>query len=312
VSFCVGTRRNDVLADVASGVQGSAGKNMPTRTLYAAAVLFLIVATQPGCNATETSPLAQDTSQLHIAAARSATTIDSASAITYISAYFASAGTAAMRDLATTEASALVVAQVQSRAKADLLDVACVSVETDDKTFVNLTFDHCVGAHGMLNLDGTVGAQVGFEVKPCGPASCPVAVVYSVNTTDLHIGAASIIGDWQVRDPLAAELPYTWAGLLDVVTPERGAVFTSSATFTRTDDCVDLSIDSTVGGSGQRSFTSSASGVHRCMNACPATGTVTIVTQDSETLTWSYDGGVSATVSSDVADDFLLGLTCDS
>lgn len=296
-------------ADVAFGVQGNA--IMPTRTLYAAVVLFLIVATQPGCG-TETSPLANDSTELHNAAARAATTVDAASAITYVSAYFASAGNVSMRDIATTAASAMLVAQMQTRVKADLADVACVTVQTDDQTFVNLTFDHCIGAHGKLNLTGTVGAQVGFEAKPCGVESCPVAVVYSVSTTDLHLGEAFIIGDWQVRDPLATGVPYTWAGLLDVVTPERGVIFTSSATFTQTDDCVDVSVDSTVGGSGQRSLTSSAQAVHRCMNECPTTGSVSVTTQDGEMLTWTY-GGVSVTVGTDTGTDtFPLGLTCTS
>src|SRR5258705_9659611 len=135
---------------------------MPTRMLYAAAVLFLIVATQPGCSA-ETSPLANDSTELHNAALRAATTVDSASAITYVSSYFASAATASLRDVSATDASAQVVAQMQTRVKADLADVACVTVETDDQTFVNLTFDRCIGAHGKLNLTGTVEAQVGFE-----------------------------------------------------------------------------------------------------------------------------------------------------
>jgi hypothetical protein len=300
-----------VLADVAFGMQTSPSINMPTRMLYATAVLFLIVATQPGCNP-ETSPLAHDSTELRNAAQRAATTIDSASAITYVSSYFASAASVSLRDIAATDASAQVVAQMQTRVKADLADVACVTVVTDDLTFVNLTFDHCIGAHGKLNLTGTVDAQVGFETKACGAAECPVAVVYSVNTTDLHIGDASILGNWQVRDPLAPDQPYTWAGLLDVVTPERGVIFTSSASFTQTDDCVDLSIDSTVGGSGQRSLTSSASGVHRCMNACPTAGSVSVTTQDAEVMTWTYDGDVNAVVGSDVADDFPLGLTCTS
>jgi len=282
---------------------------MPTRTLYAAAVLFLIVATQPGCNA-ETSPLAADNTELRNAALRAETTIDSASAVTYVSAYYASAADVSTRQLSATEASAQVVAQMQTRVMADLADIACVTVQTDDMTFLDLTFDHCIGAHGKLNLSGTIETQVGFETEPCGPALCPVAVVYSINTTDLRIGEASILGNWQVRDPLAPEHPYTWAGLLDVVTPERGVIFTSSASFTRTDDCVDVTIDSTVGGSGQRSLTSSATGVHRCMSSCPTAGAVTVTTQDSEIMTWTYDGGVNATVGSDVAEDFPLGLTC--
>jgi hypothetical protein len=290
-------------------MQSTAVTNMSTRTLYAALALFLIVATQPGCS-TETSPLAVDTTELHTAASRAATTVDAASAITYVSAYFAGSGTVAMRELATTDASAMLVAQMQTRVKADLADAACVTVETDDQTFLKLTFDHCVGAHGLLHLTGTVGAQVGFETQPCGPASCPVAVVYSVSTLDLHLGDTSIVGDWQVRDPLAVGAPYTWAGLLQVVTPERGVVFTSAATFTQTDDCVDASIDSTAGGSGQRSFTSSTQDLHRCMNACPTSGAVTVTTQDGEILTWTYDGDTGATVGSEGVTDFLVGLTC--
>jgi hypothetical protein len=282
---------------------------MPTRTVLAAAVLFLIVATQPGCS-TETSPIAQDTTELHSAAVRAATTVDTASAITYVSTYFAGAGSVSMRELSTAEVSPQLVAGMQSRVMADLADVSCVTVETDDRSFVHLTFDHCVGAHGKLNLTGTIGAQVAFESAPCGAAMCPVAVVYSVTTTDLRLGEASIVGDWQIHDPLAAGAPYTWAGLLQVVTPERGIVFTSSASFVQADDCVDLTIDSTAGGSGQRSFTSSATGVHRCMNACPTAGAMTVTTQDGDVVTWSYDGRATATVATEAETEFPIGFSC--
>jgi hypothetical protein len=282
---------------------------MSIRTGYAAAALFLIVVSQPACDPAEDVG-GQQNADSHSDALRAATTIESAAVITYVSSYFAAAANVAMRDIDTTQASSQVVAQVQTRVKADLADVACVTVETDDATYVDLHFAGCVGAQGALGLTGTVSAQVGFETKPCGPTTCPVAVVYSVNTLDLQLGDASIVGNWTVRDPLALDLPYTWAGILQVVTPERGVFYSSTASFTHANDCVDLTVDSTLGGSGQRSLAVSAADVHRCMGQCPSSGSVSLTNQDGETLSWSYDGTSSADVTSSESTDFALGLTC--
>jgi len=282
---------------------------MSIRTGYAAAALAFIVVSQPACDpATDVG--GQHSADSHSHALRAATTIESAAVVTYVSSYFAAAANVAMRDIDTTQASSQVVAQVQTRVKADLADVACVSVETDDATYVDLHFAGCVGAHGALGLTGTVTAQVGFETKPCGPTTCPVAVVYSVNTLDLQLGDASIVGNWTVRDPLALDLPYTWAGILEVVTPERGVFYSSTASFTHANSCVDLTVDSTLGGSGQRSLTVSAADVNRCMGQCPASGSVSLTNQDGEMMSWTYDGSSSADVASTANSDFVLGLTC--
>ena len=46
------------------------------------------------------------------------------------------------------------------------------------------------------------------------------------------------------------------------------------------------------------------------MGECPSSGSVRLVNQDGETLSWSYDGSTSADVMSTETADFPLGLTC--
>jgi len=149
-----------------------------------------------------------------------------------------------------------------------------------------------------------------METKPCGSNSCPVAVLYTITTTDLVLDNSSVTGNWTIRDPLAVDQPYTWVGLLDFVTPERGVTFSTSASFTYAGDCVDMSNDSMLGGSGQRSLSFSADHVLRCMGACPTGGTVLLTNEQGSTLAWTYDGLPNAEVSAVGGAKFNLGLTC--
>ncbi len=282
---------------------------MSNRTVYAAIILLLIVSS--GCDSASPPP-SSDSAENHNAAMRAATSVESAAVVTYVSGYFASAATLAMRQTPAAEAPAQVLAAVKARVSADLVNPACVTVDTNNLTYIMITFGGCSGAHGKLGLSGTVRAEVGFETATCGQARCPVAVLYDMTTLDLQLGNAMIIGNWQIRDPLAIDQPYTWAGLLDVVTPERGVTFTTAASFTRAGDCVDVTLDSTLGGSGQKSLTCSAEGLSRCMGACPNVGTVNLTTEAGAIMSWSYDGTSGADVSSESGDTFPISLTCGS
>jgi len=281
---------------------------MPNRSVIAATILFLLVAS--GCD-TNPQPPTQDSSDYTADALRAATTLEQSAVVTYVSAYFASAATLSMREVPATEASTQVIDAVKARVSADLIDSSCVTVDTNNATYVVMTFADCSGAHGLLALSGSVRAEVGFETADCGQVRCPVAVIYDMTTLDLQLGSARIVGNWQIRDPLALDQPYTWAGLLDVITPQRGVTFTTAASFTRTDDCVDVTLDTTLGGSGQRSLTASVDGLNRCMGACPTAGSVAVTSEDGATMSWTYDGTNAALVSTETS-EFSLGLTCSS
>jgi hypothetical protein len=96
-------------------------------------------------------------------------------------------------------------------------DPACVTVETDEESFVEVRFDACpAGLLRQREIDGSLRADLDFETAPCGLDECPVAALYTLSTPRLRIGARlgvrfmEIAGSWALRAPVAPDEPSTW------------------------------------------------------------------------------------------------------
>ena len=76
---------------------------------------------------------------------------------------------------------------LEANIQADLEVPACVTIDTDNLTYLEATFNACTGAQGHVTLNGSLRAAMTFETQACGPAQCPVAVIYSITTDDLTV-----------------------------------------------------------------------------------------------------------------------------
>ena len=280
--------------------------NMTKRNTPAAVVLLLVATAGAGCaNTDDPDNTANESDALRVAA-----NVESAAVVSYVSAYFAKAAGVSMRTRPTDAAMGEVMTLVDERVQGVMARPGCASIVHTDATHLGVSFDRCIGAHARLLLSGSVQVGISFEAKACGPASCPVAVVYDVSTSGLALGAASIAGHWVVRDPLDIAQAFTWNGELDVTTAERALHVVTDASFMQDDDCVDLSFESTLSGAGERQVVASVAGMQRCMGLCATAGSVALTNADGATLTWLYDGGVSTTVNTESGLDFPIALMC--
>ena len=243
-------------------------------------------------------------------AEQASTAVESSAEATYVSGYFAGAAELTVRDAPIADAALTILAAAKARVMADLADPACATVDSDGVSYVQVVFAGCTGAHGVVALSGTLRAEVHFETSACGQFQCPVAVLYDVTATDLKLGRTELDGAWEVRDPLAAGEPYTWNGGLELTTPRRHVSTTTTATFTREGDCIDYSLESTIVGSGGRTYTVAADDVHRCLGECPIQGSVSVTGEAGATVSWVYDGEGGAQVTGVAGNTFDVELAC--
>jgi len=266
-------------------------------------VAFLSAIVTTACGAVE-EPQTEDVE----AAEQASTSTETSTDVAYVSAYFAASPTLGNVPLATAPEQA--IAQVMATIEADLEQPECVTVDTDYLTYLEITFDECRGARGRLLIDGSIRGELDFEAVPCGPAQCPVALIYDIATSDLVVGGASVAGAWQVRDPLATGEASTWEGQTEIVGPGgRTVSMSSSASWLTDGECTTMSLNAEIERAvGTTSVTTT--GVTRCVDQCPQAGSVAISFALGSTLSWSYDGDTTATVTGPRGQVFEVTLLC--
>ncbi|MEZ4400568.1 MAG: hypothetical protein R3B06_11150 [Kofleriaceae bacterium] len=217
---------------------------------------------------------------------------------------------AAVAGRPVAEAFPALVDALTARLGADLTAPACAQVTSDQRSYVEVTFDRCTGPRGLAELTGTVRAEVNLVTTPCGPTACVAALDYRVATTGLTVNATALDGAWTVRAPLAtsAGATYQWDGELTIAGPRRTVHATSSAQVTLADGCASYAATATLTGAA-RAITVAAVGVTRCLDACPTAGTVTVGATRGE-LSWTYRGDGTATVTGPRGREFDVTLAC--
>lgn len=182
----------------------------------------------------------------------------------------------------------------------DLELPACVTVDTDGLTYFDVTFTDCT-LHGHLFVNGSVRAERGVEAGG--------VMVYDLTATDITIGTASFTGAWELRVPLSSGAARAFAGTSTTVGPRGRTVTTeASAEWTTDGACVTYSYDASIARAVGTS-TVVADSVTRCEAACPSAGSVTVSYAVGGSLSWTYDGDETVTVTS-ARGEFELALMC--
>lgn len=240
--------------------------------LVACSSLFLLA-----CGAVEEEPKDDDV----IAAEQASTGTDTSTDLAYLSEFFAAPPDE-------------VGPAIQSAAT----EPECISIATDGLTFVDVIFDQCLLAGGYLYVDGTVHGELQIDALE--------ALVYDVSTTNLSLGGATVSGEWQVRDPFAPSAPMSWDGYTKIVGPHGHVTnLRTTASWLSDGACTTLiELDGSYG-----LTTVAADGVHRCAGNCADAGSVSI-TFLGATLSWTYNGNGTATVTGPRGRQFVITLSC--
>jgi hypothetical protein len=204
------------------------------------------------------------------------------------------------------QAPAQVVSDLVGAIRAAVTRLSCVTVETDQATYVEVTLDQCEILFGLLVLHGTFRAELSFESQPCGVGDlleCPAAVLFEISTLGFTLDAAhfavEIAGAMQLRAPVAAGAPMSWTGDILIVTSQGASLAVSGqATWTRDGVCTTVTgFDAAMTLAGVATTAAelgtiavSAQDVVRCMGSCPQSGTVHVAWGQGQLASFSYTG----------------------
>jgi hypothetical protein len=276
---------------------------------YAGLALSLAFASTAAC-ATE------DEDNDAIAAEQAAASVGVGADLTSVASYFrgADALLTLPDDLARARAVSDVIDAV--RAIVNLLD--CVTIDTDNRTYLELHFDYCgVGPFNIVRLDGSIRAELSFE-------SSPFALLFELSTVRFAISTGQqgieIAGSMLIRDPLDDALPLQWTGGIALTSFDGASLSMSTASeWTVAGDCVTFSAETqlTINAMPERTevpqlgtIVAASQGVTRCARECPSQGTVSIAYGAGKVLQWSYTGDGTAIVTGPGGRQFEVVLPC--
>jgi hypothetical protein len=272
---------------------------MRSRTLGIGLVLGLV-----GCDPAEDG---DDLAVVDAVATRSADAVSAKANLARLAAVFA--GEPELATLTEAEARARAVDLLALRLRGlELAD--CDPTVVADPVSGTLGADLSDCRVGLLRMDGELQASVAIERSPCAGGMCPSAVVWTLQTFDLEIGAGlfrpRLRGSVTLRDPVDPALPASWSTGDDFVIENRLGTFRTQSTASWTfdgDRCIvgmqlearldrvspadggDSRIDRAVG-----TIVVSAQGVDRCPAKCPTAGEVQLAFGRGRVLAWTYDG----------------------
>lgn len=236
-----------------------------------------------------------------------------------------------LRQLPVEDARGRALSDVINAIEALVALLDCLDVETDDRTYVEVFFDQCrVGPFGLVRLDGSIRAELGFETVPCGPAECPVAVSFELSTGRFDISSGQvgleIAGSWLIRDPLDDTEPMSSTGGLVLTTRlggNQGASLSMSSTASWSiddNDCFSLTSESqvTINAMPENpdsvdtlgTIVASVEGLERCNRECPSKGSVHVAYGAGQVLGWTYTGADTVTVTGPGGRQFQVVLPC--
>jgi hypothetical protein len=260
-----------------------------------------------------------------VAAEQAAASLSASTDLADISNFFKSSRdlTELSVELARTRALSDVIGALEDLVAA----VDCLGIDTDNRSYVEVFFDDCgVGLLGLVRLDGSLRAELGFDTEPCGVLECPVAVYFELSTVrfEIYSGQAGleIAGNWLIRDPLDDAEPMSSSGAL-VITTRRGASLSmSSSASWRIDgnQCLSLTAESQLsinalpegaeGAEGLGTIAASVQGLERCRQECPTKGSVQVAYGAGQVLGWSYTGADTVVVTGPGGRELQVVLPC--
>lgn len=250
----------------------------------------------------------------HTDAEAAATVADGTAEAAQVSAWYADTTALAARIVPATgvgEARAIVTGAAVDAINAAVAPPTCVAVTTDSATYVQATFTGCTGPGGRAALSGTVRGELSFDTTPCGPATCPTALRWTITSALTYGDGGALDGTIAIVAPIDADAARTLDATL-AITSRRGDTVEASADATwLVDDagCADLSATATATIDGAAAGSVTIADLAACPDACPTAGTVAI-TAGARTLSFAYDGTSSVTVATGTGATFELPLLC--
>lgn len=200
----------------------------------------------------------------------------------------------------------------------------CVQVETMDtetSAYVEVVYDNCPGGLlWLLEIDGSLRADLAFETAPCGTNTCPTAVRFTLSTDYFRVGSrfgdrfAEIEGSWSLYDPLALGEATEWDSEFRL-SNHRGSSLSmfSRASWAVAGGCVNLDFDGELEidrRADLQVISASAEGVVQCRNECPSAGSVRMAYGRGRILAWDYTGADTARVTGPRGRRFDVALPC--
>jgi hypothetical protein len=218
---------------------------------------------------------------------------EGASATAYALGYF---------EVDAADAASAVVA-IEANVSADLEVPACVTADTDGATFIELTFADCVTRRGV-EIDGSLRAELEVSAD---------AIAYAVSIENLKINGTTISGSYSLDRAFSASVTTEWSGSTEIDRPNRDTTLESTASASWDGECLELDLAGTMEVSGAVNVTREIAidGYRRCLGECPTAGEVTISSSARGEVSWTYDGGASATVTGRLGGTFEIPLDCD-
>lgn len=217
-----------------------------------------------------------------------------------------------------------MIMEARSALLASVVNPLCVQVETMDtetSAFVQVVYDNCPGGlFGLLEIDGSLRADLAFDTAPCGANLCPTAVRFTLSTDYFRVGSrfghrfAEIEGSWSLYDPLAPGEAMEWDSELQV-SNHRGSSLRlfSRASWAVEGGCVTLDFDGELEidrRAALQVISASAEDVVQCRDECPSQGRVRMAYGRGRILAWDYTGANTAEVTGPRGRRFEVALPC--
>lgn len=286
-------------------------RRLPRASLPCTWALVALVMGQAGCGDQDPGDVAVDEATSAVAASFD---------MVGVSDSFAASDALAGLPVGLARARALLDARVALLAS--VRDRGCVTVETDEETYIEVTYDACpAGLFRLTEIDGSLRAELGFETAPCGLAQCPTAVRFTLSTPYLRIGSRIgprftelVDGAWDLHDPVAPGAPTTWVSEYSVRNHLRRSLsLRSRASWAVEDTCASLDLEAQLQVRDREDLqvvAASARGVRRCAGQCPSAGAVRVAYGRGEVLGWTYTGMDTALVTGPRGRSFEVALPC--
>lgn len=217
-----------------------------------------------------------------------------------------------------------MIADARSALLSSVGNPLCVQVESMDaeaSAYVEVVYDNCPGGLlWLLELDGSLRADLAFDTAPCATGTCPTAVRFTLSTDYFRVGSrfgdrfAEIAGSWSLYDSLTPGEATAWDSEFEVSNHRGSSLRMSSrASWAVAGGCVSLDFDGELEVDQREDLqviSASAEGVVQCRNECPGAGSVRMAYGRGRILSWDYTGADTVRVTGPRGRRFDVALPC--
>ncbi len=204
-----------------------------------------------------------------------------------------------------------VIEQVQTGLDEALADRACLTIATDDKSYLDLRFVDCV--YKGVYVDGHLRIELVTETGECAGEPCVIATRYTTKLTELAIGDTQVRSASSVlRLPDLDSEPRTYFAQIELTDADgRTSQLRHELTWLRDMGCVTAELGAELKIDG-RDISVGARAVEVCGDECPRAGRVQIAWGTGRVLAWEYHGEPAIAVYGPGGHEFVVDDVCDA